>query len=235
VIRKLTIACAATITLLWFPRATNAADPPVEPSWTAQDRGAVTDGLIDTLSPDARPMRLVLVLELGLIGERDSEREAALLQSDSETSTPAKRAYTTKQMGDACEMIVAGELTLAGIPAMRAPDYWPGCDVVAQPTNDIMQRVSVKARTFKTGQNFVTYDRNDIFDWLAIVILPGGSAHSRTYYVIPRETCDERFRGYSGERTKDLRELRIDELEKRIGEFRDNFKLDAEPKLTNRI
>jgi hypothetical protein len=26
--------------------------------------------------------------------------------------------YTTKQMGDACEMLVAAELTLAGIPAL---------------------------------------------------------------------------------------------------------------------
>lgn len=41
--------------------------------------------------------------------------------------------YTTKQMGDACEMLVAGELTLAGIPALKVPDNWPGYDVVAQP------------------------------------------------------------------------------------------------------
>jgi hypothetical protein len=30
----------------------------------------------------------------------------------------AKRSYTSKQMGDACEMLVAAELTLAGIPAL---------------------------------------------------------------------------------------------------------------------
>jgi len=41
------------------------------------------------------------------------------------------RAYTTKQMGDACEMLVAAELTLAGVPALKAPDYWPGYDVIA--------------------------------------------------------------------------------------------------------
>jgi hypothetical protein len=44
-----------------------------------------------------------------------------------------KRPYTSKQMGDAYEMIVAGELTLAGVPAMKASDYWPGCDAVEQP------------------------------------------------------------------------------------------------------
>jgi hypothetical protein len=36
-------------------------------------------------------------------------------------------------MGDACEMLVAGELTLAGNPALRGPDYWPGYDLIAQP------------------------------------------------------------------------------------------------------
>lgn len=30
--------------------------------------------------------------------------------------------YTTKQMGDACEMLVAAELTLAGVPALKMPD-----------------------------------------------------------------------------------------------------------------
>jgi hypothetical protein len=28
-------------------------------------------------------------------------------------------------MGDACEMLVAAELTLAGIPALKVPDNWP--------------------------------------------------------------------------------------------------------------
>jgi len=41
--------------------------------------------------------------------------------TNSEAETPAK-LYTSKQMGDACEMLVAGELTLAGIPALTVPD-----------------------------------------------------------------------------------------------------------------
>jgi hypothetical protein len=32
--------------------------------------------------------------------------------------TESARPYTSKQMGDACEMLVAAELTLAGIPAL---------------------------------------------------------------------------------------------------------------------
>lgn len=43
------------------------------------------------------------------------------------SSGPPMRAkrYTTKQLGDACEMLVAAELTLAGIPALKVPDNWP--------------------------------------------------------------------------------------------------------------
>jgi hypothetical protein len=46
------------------------------------------------------------------------------------------RGYNTKQMGDACEMLVAAELTLAGVPAMRVSENWPGYDVVAQPADN---------------------------------------------------------------------------------------------------
>jgi len=38
--------------------------------------------------------------------------------------------YTSKQMGDACEMLVAAELTLADMPALKVPDNWPHYDVV---------------------------------------------------------------------------------------------------------
>lgn len=33
------------------------------------------------------------------------------------------RPYTSKQMGDACEMMVAAEMTLAGVPALKVPSY----------------------------------------------------------------------------------------------------------------
>jgi hypothetical protein len=46
------------------------------------------------------------------------------------------RLYTPKQMGDACEMLVASEITLAGVPALKMPDNWPGYDVIAQPTDN---------------------------------------------------------------------------------------------------
>ena len=60
--------------------------------------------------------------------------------------------YTSKQMGDACEMLIAAELTLAGIPAIKAPDNWPHYDVIAQRKDDeIPLRISVKSRTYKTA------------------------------------------------------------------------------------
>jgi hypothetical protein len=150
-----------------------------------------------------------------------------------ETDRDTARLYTTKQMGDACEMIVAGELTLAGIPAMKAPDYWPGCDVVVQPPGGApMQGVSVKARTYKPGSNFVGYNDRDVFDWLAIVLLPGDTLAERRFFLVPRSVCDERFSQYPGERTAHLREIRIDRVEAMVGEFRNNFRLLVAPSLT---
>lgn len=97
------------------------------------------------------------------------------------------KQVATKQMGDACEMLVAAELTLAGVPAFKLPDNWPGYDVIAQPPSQTPQRVSVKARTFKSG-NFVGYDQLDVFDWLAIVILPGPGCEHRRIFILPRLT-----------------------------------------------
>jgi hypothetical protein len=74
-------------------------------------------------------------------------------------------------MGDAGEMLVAAEMTLAGVPAMTVPVNWPSYDVIAQPRDGrTLQRISVKARTFRqSGTNYVIYDSKDGFDWLAAV------------------------------------------------------------------
>ena len=86
-------------------------------------------------------------------------------------------------------MLVAAELTLAGVPALKASDYWPGHDVIAQPRDRKPQRITVKSRTFKQGAAFVSYSAEDVFDWLAIVILPGEDSSSRRIYVIPRSVA----------------------------------------------
>jgi hypothetical protein len=103
-----------------------------------------------------------------------------------------ERVYTTKQMGDAGEMLVAAELTLRGIPAFIVPSNWPGYDVVAQPPDRGLQRISVKARTFARSGNFVGYGNDDKFDWLAIVILPGEGCETRRIFIVPCESAQRR-------------------------------------------
>jgi hypothetical protein len=106
----------------------------------------------------------------------------------------ADRCHTTKQMGDAGEMLVAAELALHGVPAFTVPDFWPSCDVIAQPTQPGMkpQRISVKTRTYKRKDSFVWYDDIDEFDWLAVVILPGPGCDHRRFFILPREIADRR-------------------------------------------
>jgi hypothetical protein len=130
-------------------------------------------------------------------------------------------------MGDACEMLVAAELTLAGIPALKAPDNWPGYDVIAQPSDRELQRISVKSRTFKRGAAFVDYWKKDQFDWLAIVILPGDRLLQRQIYLLPRTIADQIARRDSPQAaTADQRYWRIDEVERLLGRYLNNFALE---------
>ena len=65
-------------------------------------------------------------------------------QTDEDVTRGNKITYTSKQMGDACEMLIAAELTLAGVPALKAPDYWPGYDVIAQPPKEVSEFLCVR-------------------------------------------------------------------------------------------
>ncbi len=142
----------------------------------------------------------------------------------------AGRRFTSKQMGDACEMLVAAELTLAGIPALKVPDNWPHYDVIAQPVGLTAQRISVKSRTYKLGAAFVDFKVEDQFDWLAIVLLTGEAAAQRLVYVIPRVVADRHARrDKPTSKTASLRYYRIDEVERLFGAFRDNFALQEAP------
>ena len=139
------------------------------------------------------------------------------------------RRFTSKQMGDACEMLVAAELTLAGIPALKVPDNWPHYDVIAQPMGAAAQRISVKSRTFKQGAAFVDYKAEDLFDWLAIVLLSAEDARERRVYLVPKSVADLRARrDRPTSRTASLRYYRIDEIERLFGAYRDNFDLSLD-------
>jgi hypothetical protein len=144
--------------------------------------------------------------------------------------TVAVRPYTSKQMGDACEMLIAAELTLAGIPALKVPDNWPGYDVVAQPRDGSAPlRISVKSRTFKKGGAFVSFDVNDLFDWLAIVILPNGSDQlNRRIFLVPASIArDLAYKNKPISTNPDDRYWRIDQTASKFASFEDNFKLRA--------
>jgi hypothetical protein len=55
--------------------------------------------------------------------------------------------FDKKQMGDACEMLVAAELTLTGNPAAKMPDNWPQYDLVSQTKSGKLEKISVKGRS----------------------------------------------------------------------------------------
>lgn len=146
---------------------------------------------------------------------------------------------TTKQMGDACEMLIAAELTLAGIPALKVPDNWPGYDIIAQkPDNATPLRISVKSRTYKSGAAYVSYYSSDVFDWLAIVILPSAQEEKRRFFLIPRNIADKCARQDSPTaKTASERYFSISEVPTVFAAFENNFnlKLDiAPPELVRR-
>lgn len=155
---------------------------------------------------------------------------AAITTAASSAAEQVSRKFTSKQMGDACEMLVAAELTLAGIPALKVPDNWPHYDVIAQPIAAPPQRTSVKSRTFKRGSAYVEYSEFDQFDWLAVVLLNSTDCNGRSIYVIPRAAADRHARrDKPTSKTATLRYFRIDEIDRVFGSYRDNFVLSHGP------
>jgi hypothetical protein len=134
-------------------------------------------------------------------------------------------------MGDACEMLIVSELMLAGVPAVKMPDNWPGFDIAAFPKgNPAPQRISVKSRTFKRGRDcYVDYDsRDDSFDWLAFVILPNSAEGepNRRVFIFPKSISDVRFYQYgSATKYRDFKSGQIDLIADMLPEFEDNFRL----------
>jgi hypothetical protein len=124
-------------------------------------------------------------------------------------------------MGDACEMLVAAELTLAGVPALRVPDNWPGYDVIAHPPDRMPQRVSVKSRT--TGKGHIVAFDPATCDWLAIVLLEGGQ---RSIFVVPRDVADANAFARSKARKSASRGIALTKFgRKPLSNYENNFKL----------
>jgi len=129
-------------------------------------------------------------------------------------------------------MLVAGEVTLAGVPAFTVPTNWPHYDVIAQPKTSVPQRIYASSRTFKRGANTdVDFDSTAQFDWWAIVLLPGDGPTKRRFFFVPKEVAEVRSRR-NNPKTKwgHFRYVRQDEVEKIFPEFEDNFCLSLSGK-----
>jgi predicted XRE-type DNA-binding protein len=194
-----------------------------------------------TQSAAARLLRIdqpkISRLMRGQLAGFSTERLMQFLNSlGQDVEIVVKPATTPKQMGDACEMLVAAELTLAGVPSLKLPDNWPGYDVIAQPRDRGPQRVSVKSRTFRRGgDRFVEYSEGDSFEWLAIVLLPGDTETRRRTFLIPRSAADATARRDNpNAKTADLRYWRIDQVPRIFAAFEDNFSLDPSAAAENR-
>jgi hypothetical protein len=139
-------------------------------------------------------------------------------------------SYTRKQMGDACEMLVAAELTLAGIPATKLPDNWPGYDLIAQLHGvDQLQRISVKSRSLNSSSDaFVYYDTADEFDWLAVVLVEGKTPSNRRIFIFPRSTADQCSRGGIQSKNPSERRITRKQIEQTLIRFENNFALSKQ-------
>jgi TetR/AcrR family transcriptional regulator, transcriptional repressor of bet genes len=134
-------------------------------------------------------------------------------------SSPAA-SHSTRLIGDACALLVAAELTLAGVPALKAPEYWPGYNVIAQPRGRPPQRVLVKSGTFTRGAANVAYSTLDVFDWMAFVIFVG---ETRRCFVVPRSVIEDTVQKFGSEPAINLREYRIDDVAEQFAVFENNF------------
>ena len=127
------------------------------------------------------------------------------------------KGFDRKQMGDACEMLVAAELTLAGVPALRVPDNWPGYDVIAHPPNDRPQRISVKSRTLP-NVGFLKFSPGTT-DWQANVLLERQSRH---FFIVPQDVVDKLSAPDKNALSRRLNNATIFE---KLASYRDNFTL----------
>ena len=112
---------------------------------------------------------------------------------------------------------------------MKAPDYWPGYDVIVQPPRGAIQRISMKPRTFEKKSPTVDYSVKDAFDWLAVVILHV-SEKNRRMFLIPKKVADDRFQqNQATSKVAHMRYKRLRKFEKEFSCYENNFRLDDCP------
>jgi len=100
---------------------------------------------------------------------------------------PALGSDTSRPISQSCEMLVAAELTLAGIPALRAPDFSPFYQVLAQVPGAPLQRIAVTAVAHTNASIHIDRRNNLEYDWLAFIVLPTSAGTCRRIFVVPRD------------------------------------------------
>jgi hypothetical protein len=135
------------------------------------------------------------------------------------------RGYDNKQMGDACEMLVAAELTLAGVPAVRLPDLWHHYDVIAELPERAPQKISVNSRTPGKNHSRVAFDP-ETCDWLAVVLL---EKEHRRIFVLPKDVAEAHSSKPPKARKGAQCHLYFSKLRNSLTSYENNFKLIHDP------
>jgi TetR/AcrR family transcriptional repressor of bet genes len=158
-------------------------------------------------------LRSVFPAQFGATGES----EFAAATAPKEVSPVSVVAPAPRDEGDsrdsACAMLVAAELTLAGVPAMRMMDLWPGYNVLAQRPNAAPQRISVRGLAGGVGDVLIDDTAAAQFDWLAIVLLPDAKTVRRRIFIIPSKIVRE------------MQTFCLHDAEDRLAAYENNFHL----------
>ncbi len=117
------------------------------------------------------------------------------------------------RMDNACAMLVAGELTFAGVPAMKTTESWPGYNVLAQQPNGAPQRISVRGLLAAFGKAMVFNCDPAQSDWVAVVLLPAAAPERRRIFIMPSKRVSQES------------VLCVEDIETRFAAFENNFNL----------
>ncbi len=131
-------------------------------------------------------------------------------------------SQAASQIDGACEMLVAAELTLAGVPALSVPNYWRGYDVLAQPAGRDPQRIVVKSAMSRRMTTSASYPALDAFDWLAIVAVSEEAGSLRRFFIVPRALLDQ---AVGNDTDIETSAYGVDELVRRFAAYENNFQL----------
>ena len=125
----------------------------------------------------------------------------------------------------AFNMLVAAELTLAGLAAQPLPPHWPGCGVIVRLSDGGLEQVLVVSTPDSPKQaTHLAIPGNVSFDWLA-VLLPAKS-HRWRCFISPRAAVVNSTPGRTipaGETTL----LETNEIPAVFARFENNFSLSA--------